>query len=305
MTDLSSIRVLIAGDVMLDSYWFGDADRISPEAPVPVVRVTKKEDRLGGAGNVARNITSIGAQACLYSIVGNDDAGRKVLKLLNEANIDPIIALDHQLDTTVKLRVVARQQQMVRCDFETRPNFEILSAHLEKFKEHLPCVQAVILSDYGKGGLSHISEMIEHCRSLNIPILIDPKGNDYRRYQGATMITPNRSELKEVIGEWHSEQELSDKAQALRQQLNLQYLLLTRSEEGMTLYSSKGDFSICAQAREVFDVSGAGDTVIAVMATMIARGLPIEECVRIANIAGGIVVGKLGTAAVTASELFG
>ncbi|MBM6702944.1 D-glycero-beta-D-manno-heptose-7-phosphate kinase [Sutterella massiliensis] len=302
---ISAARVLVAGDAMLDRYWFGDAERISPEAPVPVVRVTRTEERLGGAANVARNIAGIGAQSTLLSVVGNDEPGRRIEALLKLASITPKLEFDNSLATTVKLRVVARQQQMVRCDFESMPAEESLLRHLDNFKALLNKTNALVLSDYGKGGLSHISQMIEAARAKRIPILIDPKGDDYSRYAGATVITPNRAELRQVVGPWHSESELTEKAQNLREALNLDYLLLTRSEEGMTLFKRDGQTSVAAQAREVFDVSGAGDTVIGILSAMLATGMPIEDAVRIANRAGGIVVGKLGTAAVSYEELFG
>ena len=302
---ISAARVLVAGDAMLDRYWFGDAERISPEAPVPVVRVTRTEERLGGAANVARTIAGIGAQSTLLSVVGNDEPGRRIEALLKLASITPKLEFDNSLATTVKLRVVARQQQMVRCDFESMPAEESLLRHLDNFKALLNKTNALVLSDYGKGGLSHISQMIEAARAKRIPILIDPKGDDYSRYAGATVITPNRAELRRVVGPWHSESELTEKAQNLREALNLDYLLLTRSEEGMTLFKRDGQTSVAAQAREVFDVSGAGDTVIGILSAMLATGMPIEDAVRIANRAGGIVVGKLGTAAVSYEELFG
>ena len=193
---------------------------------------------------------------------------------------------------------------MVRCDFEAIPAEESLLRHLDSFRSLLEETNALVLSDYGKGGLSHIAQMIEAARTKGIPILIDPKGDDYSRYEGATVITPNRAELRQVVGPWKNETELTMKAQALRAKLSLDYLLLTRSEEGMTLYKRDGQINVPAQAREVFDVSGAGDTVIAILSAMLATGMPIEDAVRIANQAGGIVVGKLGTAAVSYEELF-
>ncbi len=302
---IQKARVLVTGDAMLDRYWFGDAERISPEAPVPVVRITRQEARLGGAANVARNIASIGAHSTLLSVVGDDEPGRLIEKLLKEAGITPCLEFDPSLDTTVKLRVVARQQQMVRCDFEAIPAEESLKRHLGAFAKLLEDSDVLVLSDYGKGGLSHIEAMIELARKAALPILVDPKGDDYSRYRGATVITPNRAELKQVVGAWHSEEDLSNRAQRLREELGLDYILLTRSEEGMTLFSRQGACSVAAQAREVFDVSGAGDTVIAILAAMLATNMPIEEAIRIANRAGGIVVGKLGTAAVSFEELFG
>ena len=302
--ELSAKRLLVVGDSMLDRYWFGDAERISPEAPVPVVRVTRTEERLGGAANVARNIATVGASSTLLSVVGNDEAGQSIEKLLRAEGIHPELELDPALKTTVKLRIVARQQQLVRCDFEAMPAEETLKRHLGTFSKLLTTNQALVLSDYGKGGLSHISTMIAEARAVKLPILVDPKGDDYSRYHGATVITPNRSELAQVIGQWKTEEELHTKAQNLRKELALKALLLTRSEEGMTLFTDAGALTVPAQAREVFDVSGAGDTVIAVTAAMLAAGLSEEEAVRIANRAGGIVVGKLGTASVSFEELF-
>lgn len=305
LAQLKRAHVLVTGDAMLDRYWFGDAERISPEAPVPVVRVTRTEERLGGAANVARNIATVGASSTLLSVVGNDEAGQSIEKLLRAEGIQPELELDPALKTTVKLRVVARQQQLVRCDFEAMPAEETLKRHLGTFSKLLTTNQALVLSDYGKGGLSHISTMIAEARAVKLPILVDPKGDDYSRYHGATVITPNRAELRQVVGTWTSEASLIERAQNLRQALELDYLLLTRSEEGMTLFGPQGQHTVPAQAREVYDVSGAGDTVIGILAAMLATGMPIEEAVQIANRAGGIVVGKLGTAAVSYEELFG
>lgn len=289
---------------MLDRYWFGDANRISPEAPVPVVRITRSEDRLGGAANVAVNIAALGAQAQLLSVIGCDEAGESVERILHENKIIPHLHRDAEIKTTVKLRIVARQQQMLRADFENRPTTAVLANHLSEYENIINNVDVIVLSDYGKGGLDHITQMIGLARAKNIPILIDPKGNNYDRYKGATLITPNRAELAQVVGEWTSEEDLIERAQNLRQKLALEAILLTRSEEGMTLFTANGQTSVPAQALEVYDVSGAGDTVIAVMASMIATGQSLEESMRIANRAGGIVVGKLGTATVSYDELF-
>lgn len=300
----SDKKILVAGDAMLDRYWFGDANRISPEAPVPVVRITRVEDRLGGAANVAVNIAALGAKAKLLSVIGDDEAGNRVEELLNEKKIEPHLHRDTELKTTVKLRIVARQQQMLRADFENRPTRAVLANHLTDFENLINESDVLVLSDYGKGGLDHIARMIEIARAKSIPVLIDPKGSNYDRYKGATVITPNRAELAQVVGEWTSEADLTEKAQALRKELDLEAILLTRSEEGMTLFNDSRAHSIPAQALEVYDVSGAGDTVIAVMATMIAMGETLTEAMRTANRAGGIVVGKLGTATVSFEELF-
>jgi rfaE bifunctional protein kinase chain/domain len=302
--DLARCRVLVVGDAMLDRYWFGDVERISPEAPVPVVHVRSTEERLGGAANVARNIVAVGAQARLLTVVGDDDAGRSIVRLLEASDIHGHLHTDPRLATTVKVRVIGRQQQIVRVDFETAPEAEVLAAHLDEYTRLLPECDVVLLSDYGKGGLAHIARMIELARAAARPVLVDPKGDDYSRYAGATLVTPNRAELREVIGRWSSEADLEQRVQRLRTRLGVQAILLTRSEEGMTLFTDEATWSVPAQAREVYDVSGAGDTVIALMAAMMAAGRPLHEAVRVANRAGGIVVGKLGTATVSYGELF-
>ncbi|MFN3566157.1 MAG: D-glycero-beta-D-manno-heptose-7-phosphate kinase [Burkholderiaceae bacterium] len=298
-------RVLVVGDVMLDRYWFGEVERISPEAPVPVVRIQRVEERLGGAANVARNVVALGAQAGLLTVVGDDEAGRTLVRLLDASGIAPHAHTDGRMATTVKLRVIGRRQQMLRADFETQPDGEVLLAKLGDYEALLPEHDLVILSDYGKGGLTHIGRMIELARAAGKPILVDPKGDDYSRYAAATVVTPNRAELREVVGRWKSEADLEARAQKLRRELDLQALLLTRSEEGMTLFTDDGAWSVPAQAREVFDVSGAGDTVIATLGVMLAAGASLRQAVAAANRAGGIVVGKLGTATVGYDELFG
>jgi D-glycero-beta-D-manno-heptose-7-phosphate kinase len=300
---ISRVRLLVVGDVMLDRYWFGEVNRISPEAPVPVVKVERQEERLGGAANVARNATSLGAVTALLSVVGDDDAGRTLCRLLEEGQIDAGLHVDPDLDTIVKLRVIGRQQQLLRIDFETPPSHEILQAKLADFERRVADADVVILSDYGKGGLTHIAEMIRIARDANKPVLVDPKGDEWEKYAGATVITPNRGELKQVVGNWKTEEELATKAQRLRGDLGLEALLVTRSEEGMTLFADGETHHQAAQAREVYDVSGAGDTVIATLAVMVAAGAEWGEAIRVANIAAGIVVGKLGTAVVTRDEI--
>lgn len=300
---ISQVRLLVVGDVMLDRYWFGEVDRISPEAPVPVVKVERQEERLGGAANVARNAVSLGAVAALLSVVGDDDAGRSLARLLDAGMIDAGLHVDGDLATIVKLRVIGRQQQLLRIDFETPPSHEILLAKLADFKCRVADADVVVLSDYGKGGLTHIAEMIRIARAAGKPVLVDPKGDDWSRYAGATVITPNRAELKQIIGSWRSEKELTDKARRLCGELGIEALLVTRSEEGMTLFADGERHHQTAQAREVFDVSGAGDTVIATLAVMVAAGADWAEAIRIANVAAGIVVGKLGTAVVTREEI--
>ena len=301
---LAARRVLVVGDVMLDRYWFGAVDRISPEAPVPVVLVTSEQDRLGGAANVALNVTTLGARATLLSMVGSDDAARSLRRLLAEKGVDTVLGEDPQLQTIVKLRVIGRSQQLLRVDFEREPAHEVLAQMLSDFEQALPQHDVVLFSDYGKGGLAHIPRMIALARQAGKAVLIDPKGSDYSRYAGATVITPNRAELQQVIGTWKDEAELIAKAQALRTQLGLQALLLTRSEEGMTLFEADRVSSVQAQAREVADVTGAGDTVIGTLALMLACGLSLEEAMGHANRAGGLVVAKFGTATLSYEELF-
>ena len=301
--DTSQARILVVGDVMLDRYWFGDVSRISPEAPVPVAKVERTEDRPGGAANVARNCVALGAKTVLLSVVGKDEPGQTLTRLLNEAGVDASLHEDAKLNTTVKLRVVARQQQLIRIDFENAPDHEVLRAKLADFEQRLGSCDAVILSDYGKGGLTHITNMIRLARAAGKPVLVDPKGDDYTRYAGATAITPNRAELREVIGRWNGATDLAARAQKLRAELGLDAILLTRSEEGMTIFTAHGEAHETARAREVFDVSGAGDTVIATMAVMLASGTTLAAAMKLANQAAGIVVAKLGTAVATLDEL--
>jgi rfaE bifunctional protein kinase chain/domain len=302
--NMSAARVLVVGDVMLDRYWYGAVDRISPEAPVPVVRVTREEERNGGAANVAFNVVTLGAQASLLTVVGEDEASHKLEALVAGTGIQTYFGRDAQLKTTVKLRVIGRQQQLLRLDFENTPKSEVLASQTATFLKLLPSHQAVLFSDYGKGGLAHVSDMIARAVEAGKPILIDPKGSDYSRYQQATVITPNRVELQQVVGGWQDETDLQAKVQNLRQQLGLQAVLLTRSEEGMTLFDARGRMDVKAQAREVFDVTGAGDTVIATLAALVAAGMSLREALPWANRAGGLVVGKFGTATVSYEELF-
>ena len=301
---LAQARVLVVGDAMLDRYWFGAVDRISPEAPVPVVRVNREEERLGGAANVALNVKTLGAQATLLTVVGDDEPARTLKKLLERDGVAALLGSDPKLYTIVKLRVIGRSQQLIRIDFENQPDHAVRAGLLSDYERVLPEHDAVLFSDYGKGGLTHIPRMIELARAAGKPVLIDPKGSDYSRYAGATVITPNRAELAQVIGTWSSEAQLHERAQRLREEHRLDGLLLTRSEEGMSLFDGQGHSQVPAQAREVFDVTGAGDTVIATMAAMLACGHTLREAMPVANRAGGIVVGKFGTASVSYEELF-
>jgi rfaE bifunctional protein kinase chain/domain len=290
---------------MLDRYWYGAVERISPEAPVPVVRVTRTEERMGAAANVAYNIVTLGAQASLLTVVGDDEASHQLEALVAKTGITPYFGRDSRLKTTVKLRVIGRQQQLIRLDFENTPENEVLASQSAAFEKLFPEHDAVLFSDYGKGGLAHITQMIAQARSAGKVVLVDPKGTDYARYNNATVITPNRAELEQVIGIWRDESDLKVKAQNLRDSLKLQALLLTRAEAGMTLFDAEGELNVPAVAREVFDVTGAGDTVIATLAAIAGAGVSLREAVVIANRAGGIVVGKFGTATVSYGELFG
>lgn len=301
---LAGARVLVVGDVMLDRYWFGDATRISPEAPVPVARIEKMEERAGGAANVARNIASLGGQATLLSVVGDDEAAGALERLMADAGVATSLKRDASIATTIKLRVVARQQQLIRLDFEDTPSREILADKLDEFSALLPAHDAVILSDYGKGGLAHVATMVSLARAAGKPVLVDPKGDDYAKYAGATLLTPNRSEFRQVAGRWADEAELTAKAEALRSKLALDALLVTRSEEGMTLFTDAGALNQATLAREVYDVSGAGDTVIATLGLSLAASLPLAQAMTLANAAAGIVVAKLGTAVCRQDELF-
>ena len=303
---LRKARVLVVGDAMLDRYWVGEVERISPEAPVPIVRIDHEEERAGGAANVARNVAALGARATLLSVVGADEPGARLEALLKRENVRPQLHHDRGIKTTVKLRVIAgRKQQLLRVDFETAPTHEVLASKLRDFERILGEVDVVILSDYGKGGLTHIVRMIQAARRAGKAVLVDPKGDDYSRYRGATLITPNRTEFRRVAGAWKGERELTERAQQVRRKLGAQGLLVTRGEEGMTLFQDGTRFHVKTLAREVSDVSGAGDTVIATLAVALASGARMKEAVELANRAAGIVVGKFGTAVATPKELFG
>jgi rfaE bifunctional protein kinase chain/domain len=296
-------RVLVVGDVMLDRYWFGEVERISPEAPVPVVKIARSEERPGGAANVARNAAALGASLTLLSVIGDDEPGAALERLLAKDQVRTLFHRDATVATTVKLRVIGRQQQLLRIDFETAPSHEVLAGKLAEYERLLADSDVVVLSDYGKGGLAHIATMIKRARAAGKPVLVDPKGDDWTKYRGATLITPNRGEFREVVGRWRDERDMAAKAKALLADLGIEALLVTRSEEGMSLYTATSTEHVPAVAREVFDVSGAGDTVIATLGVLIGAGAAFPVAVRIANQAAGVVVGKLGTAVVTPQEL--
>jgi rfaE bifunctional protein kinase chain/domain len=303
LPDFGRARVLIVGDVMLDRYWFGDVNRISPEAPVPVVHVKRTEERPGGAANVARNITALEGRATLLSVVGDDEAARSLEALLKREKVRASLHRDPEFSTTVKLRVIGHQQQLLRIDFERAPSHEILSAKLGEYERLVDEADVVVLSDYGKGALEHVEEMVATARRHGKPVLVDPKGWDYTRYRGATVLTPNRTEFREVAGRWKDDDDFRRRAQKLREDLDLEALVVTRSEEGMSLFTADEAWHEPTQAREVFDVSGAGDTVIGVLALMVAAGASLHDAMKVANHAAGIVVAKLGTAVVHRDEL--
>ena len=305
-SNLNKARVLVVGDVMLDRYWFGEVDRISPEAPVPIVKIGRDltKETPGGAANVAANAAALGADVALLSVVGDDEPGRKLAELLEGAGVKANLHRDTSIDTTVKLRVIGdRQHQLLRIDFETPPSREVLRDKLDDYRRMIADRNVIILSDYGKGGLTHIAEMIELARSQGKTVLVDPKGEDYSRYRGATLVTPNRKEMRDVVGSWKTDEELARKAQKLREELGLQFLLVTLGEDGMTLFEGVNAHREPARKREVSDVSGAGDTVIATLGVMLGAGMPMREAVTIANLAGGIKVEKFGTAVVRPQEL--
>lgn len=304
LNKLDRARVLVVGDIMLDRYWRGAVDRISPEAPVPVVAVTGSEERLGGAANVASNVRALGANCKLLGIAGDDPDADVLEQLLVNQGIATELERTPGLKTTVKLRIVSQQQQLIRIDFETPANESSTRKLLERYKDMLAEHDVVIVSDYGKGGLAHVADMIQLARSANKPLIVDPKGDDYTNYSGATLITPNRKEFQAVAGSYASTDELIEKAAALVDKLDLGGLLVTRSEEGMSLVNSKEKVvHMKARAREVFDVTGAGDTVIAAVGSALAVGSSPEDALHLANVAAGIVVGKLGSATASPDEI--
>lgn len=298
----SRAKVLVAGDVMLDRYWYGDALRISPEAPVPVVHVSQIKECAGGAGNVALNIASLGAQAHLLGIIGTDEAGESLKGHLE--NINGHFQHESSVPTITKLRVIGQNQQLIRLDFE-KTLAPINKTFLEEqYRDLLPQMNAVILSDYGKGTLTSIHHFIEKARQANIPVFVDPKGMDFARYRGASLLTPNLKEFELVVGHCETEEMLAEKGIALMHSLDLGALIITRGSKGMTiLRHDASPLNLSAVAREVYDVTGAGDTVVAVLACAIAAGQSLPQAAAIANIAAGIVVGHVGAASVTVAEL--
>lgn len=299
---IAGARVLVVGDVMIDRYWFGNVDRISPEAPVPVVHVSRSEDRLGGAANVARNAAILGATVTLAGVVGNDAPGAELESLVADAGVLPVLIRD-DMPTTLKMRVLGRQQQLLRVDFEAKPTAASVEALSSAVAPLIESHDVIVLSDYAKGTLGGVAGLIELTRQHRKPVMVDPKGDDYERYRGASLVSPNRLEMQDAVGRWADEDDLERRAQAMRAEFDLEALLVTRSEQGMTLYTQAGRHHVDAQAQEVFDVSGAGDTVLATLAVMRAAGLDWHGAMYWANRAAGIVVGKLGTSTVTPEEL--
>jgi len=289
---------------MLDRYWYGDVERISPEAPVPVVAVTQADERPGGAANVAQNVRTLGAHCSLFSICGDDREADSLERLLGQADIDCRLHRDKLLNTTVKLRVISRHQQLIRIDFDSPVSKDARVKLLDTYLKHLPEHDAVIVSDYGKGGLGYIQEMIQAARAASRPVVVDPKGDEYSGYRGASLITPNRKEFERVAGRFRDDRDLEKKGIAMARDLDLGGVLVTRGEQGMSLMMQDGKvIHIPARAREVFDVTGAGDTVIAAIGCAWAVSSKMEDALQLANMAAGIVVGKLGAATASPAEI--
>jgi D-glycero-beta-D-manno-heptose-7-phosphate kinase len=302
---LGRARILVVGDAMLDRYWFGEVSRISPEAPVPIVKFVRAEEQPGGAANVARNAAALGAKVSLLSVIGDDEPGGTLQQLIERDGVTACLHRDGSIRTTVKLRMIggARRQQLLRVDFETPPSREVLLDKLADYRRLLADCDVVILSDYGKGGLTHIAQMISLAKVQGKIVLVDPKGHDYSRYEGATIVTPNRDELAQVVGPWADDAELAGKARALRAKLKLDALLVTLGDKGMTLFHGDQMRHEPAKVHEVSDVSGAGDTVIATLGVMLAVGTRLEDAMRIANSAAGVKVTKFGATVVRPDEL--
>lgn len=300
----SKARVLVVGDIMLDRYWIGETTRISPEAPVPVARIESVRETAGGAGNVALNIAALDATATLVGIVGEDEPGHSLQRLLAEKKVQTRLVTSHQAMTITKLRVLSRHQQLIRLDFEKPAQALPQAGFLETYQQALLHQDAVILSDYQKGTLAQVQTLIQLAKQQGLPVLIDPKGNDFSKYRGATLLTPNLKEFETIVGHCQTEAELEAKGYRLIETLELAALLITRSERGMTLLEpGQPALHIPTQARDVFDVTGAGDTVIGVLAAALAVGQPLKQAVFWANLAAGLVVGKLGAATVNVAEL--
>ncbi|MBX2869630.1 MAG: D-glycero-beta-D-manno-heptose-7-phosphate kinase [Acidiferrobacterales bacterium] len=301
---IQEARVLVVGDIMLDRYWFGGVERISPEAPVPIVLVDEVQNRLGGAGNVALNIASLGARCTLIGTVGDDEAGKIVAEIASNASVDHDLVIDASIQTCVKQRVISQNQQLLRADFETRPEASLTKKTSSKAKDVIDQHDIIVLSDYGKGTLENVQSLISLALEHGKPVLVDPKGDDFSKYSNASLITPNLKEFEQVVGPIEGFDDLEQKANSLIAKLGISSLLVTLSERGMNLFQSgKASIHSPAKKQEVYDVSGAGDTVIAVMAMCMATEQDVAQSLRIANNAAGVVVSKIGTATVNIDEL--
>ncbi|KPQ25794.1 MAG: D-beta-D-heptose 7-phosphate kinase / D-beta-D-heptose 1-phosphate adenosyltransferase [Halomonas sp. HL-48] len=305
LTALEHGRVLVVGDVMLDRYWHGGTSRISPEAPVPVVRVENADDRPGGAANVALNIAALGAQVSLAGVVGNDDNAKLLATRLSDSKVSTYFQYSDDIPTITKLRVMSRNQQLLRLDFEQRLDGVDTTDLLAQVEQALPDCDVMILSDYGKGTLNQVEKLISLARGQGKRVLIDPKGSDFSKYRGASLITPNLTEFEAIVGPCSSDEELSRRGEALRAELELEALLITRSEKGMTLIGDgQAPLHLPTRAQEVFDVTGAGDTVIGLMGLALASGHELAEAMMLANLGAGLVVAKPGTATLSIAELY-
>ena len=302
--DFSAVRVLVIGDVMLDRYWLGSVDRVSPEAPVPVVKIGETDLRVGGAGNVAANVCGLGAKCHLVSVIGDDGPGNSINDILEQHGVNRHLHIDPQSRTTEKLRIIAKNQQLLRVDFEDTPRREVVDRCLSDYEELVGDVDVIIMSDYGKGSIQSIGSMIKLAKTMMIPVVVDPKGVDFSRYKGATIITPNEFEFLSAVGPWSSDQDMERKANALIHDIEIDGLLITRGEVGMTMFS-KNNPSIHQEAKsvEVYDVSGAGDTVVSSVALGIAAGFDWTQILNFSNSAAGVVVKKLGTSITTLNEV--
>ena len=309
MTDASALMsappaVLVVGDCMLDVYLEGAVQRISPEAPVPILKLNGQSQRAGGAANVALNLARLRCPCTLSGLVGTDTAGACLVELLDEPGITQNFVRSPSIQTTQKIRLVSQRQQLLRMDVEVQPPRDCVEALTELARDLSGRHRWVLLSDYGKGALADVQALLAHCREQKCRVLVDPKRKDLSAYRGAWLLKPNLAELREAVGDWRDEEELCQRLAELQQSLDIEHVLLTRGEAGMSLYSRGGAcLHVRAEAREVYDVSGAGDTVLAALACSLARGEALEDAVRTANRAAGLVVGKFGTASVTPEEL--
>lgn len=304
LPEFSSINVLVAGDLMLDRYWSGDTQRISPEAPVPVVLLNGFEERPGGAGNVARIITTLGGSCALAALLGKDDAAKKLELLLKKDNVKLNCISDTSAKTVAKLRILSRHQQLIRLDFEDAFSMDCVEELTKKICDEIERYDALILSDYKKGALRDISKIISKANSMGVKSFIDPKGADFSRYKNATVITPNQTEFTDIVGDVKNERDIAEKGHRLLEELNLTALIITRSEKGVTLIEKSGEnINIPARAKEVFDVTGAGDAFISVLAASHVAGSSLKDAVNLANAAASVVVSKLGASTVTCNEI--